>query len=264
MKMKRIYLPIALLITALISRGDEVAITATDLAHKLSLLQQNGSSYVRLKMEIQPSPETKKVVLQLQLKQRRTAGLTEIIYQVLWPKERNGEGVLVRKAANQAATCSVFTPPNTLRVLNAAEMKEGMFGGDLSYADVAENFFAWKQQSLVGPEVINRVNCQILESRAGKGEYANFPVVRTWVDVEHMVPMRVEKYLASGKVGLRIETTRTSKDEGKRVPANLTVQSTRPGSVTILEGASIDHDVVYDERTFTIEGLKDMKAPGAK
>jgi hypothetical protein len=261
MNMKHICLFIAFVAVAWDSHGEDAPMSASDLAHKLSALQQNGTSFVRLRLEIQQPPGTKTAALQLQIKQRRTAALTEIVYQVLWPKERNGEAVLLRKAANQAPTCSVFTPPNTLRVLSAAQMKEGMFGSDLSYADVTENFFAWDQQAIVGTDMVNRVSCQILESRAGKGDTSTFAVVRSWVDVQHLVPMRVEKYSPSGKVGRRIDTTRTSSDGGHRVPANLTVQGARAGSMTVLEGSSIEHGVGYDQRTFTAEGLKDMTAP---
>ena len=259
--MKRIFLLAPLFVLASNSIADEVALGATELAHKLSSLQQNGSSFVRLKLEIQQPPGSKKVTLQLQIKQRRTAELTEILYQVLWPKERNGEAVLLRKAGNEAATVSVFTPANSVRTLNATQMKEGMFGSDLSYADVTENFFAWKQQTVVGKEHLNRVNCQILESKPGKGESTAFAMVRTWVDAEDLVPMRVEKYLSNGTIGRRIETTKTAKDDDQRLPANLSVQGANSGSLSLFEGSSVKHGVVYDARTFTADGMKDMTAP---
>lgn len=65
--------------------------TGAELAAKLSASQQDGSSLVRLKME------SRGVTLQLQIKQRRTASATEVVYQILWPKERLGEAVLLKK-----------------------------------------------------------------------------------------------------------------------------------------------------------------------
>src|SRR5690349_12679919 len=84
------------------------ALSASDIATKLSALTQNGSSYVRLRMEITggAAPET----LQLQIKQRRTKNSSDVLYQVLWPKERKGESILLRKSGNRNATGSVFTP----------------------------------------------------------------------------------------------------------------------------------------------------------
>ena len=44
---------------------------------------------------------------------------------------------------------------------DASQMKEALFGSDLSYEDVIENFFAWNRQAIVGNETINRVDCTI-------------------------------------------------------------------------------------------------------
>ena len=44
-------------------------------------------------MEVRQPAGGTKTVLQLQLKARRTKAATDIVYQVLWPKERKGESV---------------------------------------------------------------------------------------------------------------------------------------------------------------------------
>ena len=71
--------------------------TANDLASRLSALRQNGASYVRVRMEIKGAT---KETLQLQIKERRTKNSSEVVYQVLYPKERKGESVLLRKSGN--------------------------------------------------------------------------------------------------------------------------------------------------------------------
>src|SRR4051794_9663006 len=77
-------------------------ITARDLAAKLSAIRQDGSSYVRLRMEIQGKGET----LQVQIKQRRGKESSDVLYQVLFPKERKGESVLLRKSSSRAGSGS--------------------------------------------------------------------------------------------------------------------------------------------------------------
>ena len=72
--------------------------SAADLASRLSALYQNGSTYVRARMEIQGAT---KETLQLQIKQRRTKTSTDILYQVLFPKDRKGESVLLRKTGDR-------------------------------------------------------------------------------------------------------------------------------------------------------------------
>jgi hypothetical protein len=240
------------------------ALSAKDLAAKLSTLQQDGSSYVRLKMSVNPPAGGGKYSLQLQIKQRRTQTSTEVIYQVLWPKERAGEAVLLRQSGKQAASGSHFTPPGTLRAIAQAQMKDSLFGSDLTYGDVLENFFSWENQAIVGTEVVDRVNCQILDSKPGKADRSRYTVVRTWVDARRFVPLRIEKYQSSGALVCRIETNDVATDDtGRSVPANLTVESPSKGSSTVLDGAKLKHGVTFTASVFTAEGLKDLSPPGS-
>jgi hypothetical protein len=230
--------------------------TANDLAPRLSALQQNGASYVRLRMEIKgATTET----LQLQLKERLTKDSSEVVYQVLYPKERKGESVLLRKIGNHPASGSVFVPPNTLRPIE--DLKEPLLGSDLSYEDAVANFFAWDQQAIVGTGEVDGVKCTILQSKPGKDEHSNYGSVRSWIDVRRLVPLRVEKYSSSGQLLRRIDTTRVVADAGHQIPANLTVSRARPDSLTQLDGSRIRHNVTYTDRDFTIEGLKEVAAP---
>ena len=259
--MKKILLPlIAGVLATCFAHAQE---SAKDLAAKLSALQQDGNSFVRLKLDVKPA-NGGKYALQLQIKQRRTAKSSEVVYQILWPKERAGEAVLLRQSGNQAPSGSVFTLPNTVRELNASQMKEGLFGSDISYADVLENFFAWDSQTIVGTEVVDRVNCQILESRPGKGQRASYPIVRTWVDSRRMVPMRVEKYLSPSAVARRIDTTDVASDDmGRSIPANMMVSSPQKGSSTEVNGSKIRHGVALTDRDFSPEGVRDLSTPKA-
>ncbi len=159
------------------------ALSAADLASRLSAWQQDGASYARLRMEVKQPPGTTKSALQIQIKARRTKMNTEVVYQILWPKERKGEAVLLRKTRDRSASGSIFVPPDTVRPIDASEMKEPLFGSDLSYEDLVDNFFAWEHQAIVGTEDVDGVTCQILESKPGKGDRSSFASVRTWVDI---------------------------------------------------------------------------------
>ena len=230
--------------------------TANDLASRLSALRQNGGSYVRLRMEIKGAI---KETLQLQIKERRTKNSSEVVYQVLYPKERKGESVLLRKIGNRPASGSVFVPPNTLRRID--DLKEPLLGSDLSYEDVVENFFAWDQQAIVGTEEVDGVNCPILESKPDESQGSIYGSVRSWIDTRRLVPLRVEKYASSGQLLRRIDTTRVVADAGHHIPADLRVSGARPDSSTLLDGSRIRHNVAYTDRDFTIEGLKEIATP---
>ena len=235
--------------------------SAKDLAARLSALQ-DGASYVRLRLEVKQPSNTTKLVLQLQIKERRTKTASDVVYQVLWPKERKGEAVLLHKTDGSSASGSLFIPPDKPRPLSASQMNEALFGSDLSYQDVIENFFAWENQTMAGTEVLNGVSCLILESKPGKGDSSSYASVRSWIDPGRLVPLRVEKYLPSGQLARRIDTTRVAADDkGRSIPADLTVRRPGKDSVTDLDGSRIRHDVTYTDREFTPEGLTDALAP---
>lgn len=246
--MKTLFL---LLVCTLTAAADPAA----DLAAKLSALQQDGTSFIRLRMEFQQT------TLQVQIKQRRTQSSTEVVYQILWPKERAGEAVLLRKTANQAASGAVFMPPDATSPLTSAQMKESLFGSSLCYADVVENFFAWEHQAIIGTETVDRASCLILESKPGRNDRSVYASVRSWVDSRRLVPLRVEKYLASGRLARRIDTTRVVTNNGHAIPANLTVHDAQKDSTTELDGSNIKRGVIYDEATFSMEGLSQTTPP---
>src|SRR5436190_1241942 len=154
LRLMSIRLPAAILglTVAFSSRAAESpsSMTANDLASRLSALRQNGVSYVRLRMEIKGAEQE---TLQLQIKERRTTNSSEVVYQVLYPKARKGESVLLRKVGNGRANGSVFVPPDTLRPID--DLKAPLLGSDLSYEDIVDNFFAWDQQSIVGAEKVD-------------------------------------------------------------------------------------------------------------
>jgi hypothetical protein len=228
------------------------ALSAAELADRIETTSQ-GSALIRTKFEVQ-SPGDAKRVLQLQIKQRRTKTSTDLVYQVLWPDEHKGEAVILHQAQG-TATGSIIVPQQPVRALKSSQMSEGLFDGDLSYQDAVENFFAWKKQTVVGAEVINGVNCQILESKPDNSSMSIYARVRSWVDPRRFVPLRIEKYSSSGELIRRIDITRVARDEKHNpIPASLTVHGPRKNSVTQFNGARIDQDVNFTDADFTAAG----------
>lgn len=243
-------LPVVFLgLTALSFAADPAA---GDLASKLSALRQDGASYVRLRMD------TKGGTLQLQIKQRMTKNTSEVVYQVLFPKDRKGESVLLKRSG-KSTSGSIFLPPSTVKPIG--DMKDSLLGSDLTYEDIIDNFYGWDQQAIVGTEAIDGVSCEVLESKPGKGDRSSYGSVKSWIDPKRMVPLRIEKYSGSGQLVRRIDTTRVVADAGHHIPANLAVTSARQGSTTQIDGSRIKHDVNYTDADFTAEALKEVAAP---
>ena len=229
--------------------------SASDLAAGLRA-KQEGSTFVRVRMQI-GSGENQ--TLQLQIKSRVSRDTSDIVYQILFPKERKGEAVLLHRSGEKFSGTS-FTLPNTVRPIASGEINQRLFGSDLSYEDIIDNPYRWNQQAIVGSEVIGGDSCQILESKPGKGHRSSYSSVKTWVDPRRLVPLRIEKYDASGKVVCRINTTRVLLDGNESLPADLKVYGPN-STVTEITGSRIKRGVTYPDNEFTPEGLKELAAP---
>jgi hypothetical protein len=228
--------------------------SAAELAKQLDSVRE-GNALIRSKMEIQ-SPDTGRRTLQLQIKERRTKAATDLAYQVLWPNELKGEAVILHQGQG-GSKGSIIVPNQPVRTIKGSQMNEGLFDSDLSYQDALENFFAWKKQAIVGSETINGVNCQILESKPDNSSVSIYAKVRSWIDPQRFVPMRIEKYSSSGEIVRRIDVTRVARDEKHHpIPASLTVHGPRKNSVTEFNGARIDQDVQFTDADFTAAGIK--------
>jgi hypothetical protein len=227
--------------------------SANELATRLDASLQ-GNARIRSQLEIH-FPSGGKRVLQLQIKQRRTTTTTDLSYRVLWPNEYKDQAVILHQESGKAPTGSVIIPRQPIRTLGASQMNEGLFGSDLAYEDAVENVYGWKGQALVGTEVINNVNCQILESKPGNSTASIYARARSWIDPRRLVPLRIEKYSASGELMRRIDITRVARDEKHNpIAAGLTVRSPGKNTMTEFNGAHIDQDVNLTDEDFTPAG----------
>lgn len=251
-------LPLLILITAISSSlAQEKPATAADLAAKLSAAVLDNSSTARLKMDIIPTPGGEKSVLQLKVNARRTKAASEVHYQVLWPKERKTESFVLRKPAGQSAKGETFQPPDAAKSITSSQLQDGIFGSDLAYEDLVDNFFGWENQEIIGEETLNRVPCTILLSKPGPGEQSGYASVKTWIDPKRMVPLQIEKSGPGGQLIRRITITLVAKDALNRlVPANFSVERPGQSSRTILEGSNIKHGVTLTDADFSPEVLR--------
>lgn len=203
-----------------------------------------GSSMVRAKL-VSHAAGSGKEVFQLRVKQRRNRSSADIAYEVLWPKERQGETIILRQSGGKP-TGFVVKKPNEVKPIK--DMDGGLLGSDLSYRDAIENPFSWKDQEVVGSETVNGVKCLILESKGGGSSYSK---VRSWIDARRFIPMRIEKYSKSGQLERRIDTTLVTHDRRRPIPTNLIIRAPAQGTHTEIEGSRIDQDAKFSDSDFT-------------
>jgi len=218
--------------------------TAPKLAQAMAAAVEDGDAMARIKMT---TPETG--VLQIRIKSRRGGSKAAVAYEILWPNERKGEGFVLRQSGGGAAQGALKTASGEISKLGAADLSQPLFNTALAYADTIENFFRWENQSLSGIEAVGKTDCIVLESKPGGGETSIYGKVRSWIDPDRMVTMRVEKYDKSGQIARRIETTQVAKDDrGRHVPAGLSVKA--GGKVTEIDGVNVRHDVTHSDADF--------------
>src|SRR5437588_12950613 len=94
--------------------------------------------------------------LQVQIKSPVSDATSDIVYQILFPKERKGESVLLHRSGNKF-TETLFTLPDTLKQIGAAQMTQSIFGTDLSYDDIIDSPFVCNPQTIVGTRQVSRL-----------------------------------------------------------------------------------------------------------
>src|SRR5262245_15713106 len=127
---------LGLALTCVASAAD----TGSGLAAKV-WAKENGSTSVRIRMQIGSGDNQ---VLQIQIKSRVSESASDVVYQILFPKERKGESILLHRAGSKF-TGTLFKLPDTLKPIGATEMRESLFSSDLSYEDIIDSPFAWSQ-----------------------------------------------------------------------------------------------------------------------
>jgi hypothetical protein len=197
-------------------------------------------------------------VLQVQIKSRVSDTASDIVYQILFPKERKGESVLLHRSVEKFSGSTLTG--NAVKPIGSDQMNKALFGTDLSYEDIIDNPFRWSKQAIVGNEAVDNTPCQILESKPGSGHTSSYASVKTWIDPRRLVPLRIEKYDNAGKVVRRINITRILLDGSDSLPADLKVYGPR-GSVTAIMGSRIKRGLNYPDTEFTADGLKQLNAP---
>jgi hypothetical protein len=234
----RFFLPAFLCLAGALHAAE--SLSANELAARLDALRPMGSTSVRMRMETTGS---RPAILQILVKERRAAGVDEVAWQILWPKDRAGEAVFLRQNGGRPSVATARNSP-------APRLDDSLFGSALAVADAIENFYAWKNQTLAGTEDVNGASCAILESRPGDGDSSIYGRVRSWVDLRRLVPLRVEKYTRDGRLARRIETTRVVADNGRAVPANLSIRDISRNLHTEVDGSRIRHDIALTDADF--------------
>ena len=232
--------------------------TARELIAGVKAARPSGSLYARLRMDHGGA------VLQVQVKRRASEGGSESLYQLLFPAERKGEGLLL-KARRGAFTGATFVPGKGLRPLKSGDRDTAVFGTAVDIDDLLASFLDWPNPEIVGQEKEGNVPCTIVELRAPKGSASAFARARCWIDEKRYATMRVEFYGSGEKPLKTVITHKVMRgSSGFYSPVNFTVTDHTNGSSTKVEGVRSDTDVSYSDADFSEAALQTVTAAPGK
>jgi hypothetical protein len=256
--LRRIILPLTLLLSPL-TAAEAPALSAAQYVAAMKAAGPQGGVLIKADMTQTDAAGAKKS-LKVQIKRRELgAGKSEHLYQVVYPRDRRGEGVLLRIQGSSFSGAE-FIPGKGVTPLKAADRHRPLLGTDLTVDDLMADFLDWSQQSLTGEEVLENTPCAIVESLQGNAK------VKNWVDKKRYVTLKAEIYPTGGSNPTRtvhsIEARRS--DSGFYVPVKFSVSTTATGTTTRVEGTGFDSEIPYTDADFTEAALQQVTPAPAK
>jgi hypothetical protein len=251
---------LCLVLTPLLAQ--EKAPSAAQLIASVKAAKPVGGVYARVRME--QTLAAGKTTLQVQVKRRTTAtGTSEHLYQVLFPKERKGEALLLR-INGKGFTGSRFVPGKGVTALKPTDRRVPLFGTDLTVEDLLADFLDWSQHSTTGHENVGSVPCTVIESKPSGGSAGPSKVV-TWIDEKRLATMRIHIYDGGAKPTRSVETGKLIRgDSGYYIPASFTISTAATGSSTLLEGVRSDNGLTFTDADFTEAAMQVITGPTGK
>ena len=229
--------------------------SARQLVAKVVEANRTTGFRVRAKLVVTTANPEHRDVKQLLIKSRTEGKTTTTLYQVLWPAESKGQSLLIERRGD-SVTGFLFEPPGTVKRLSATLLAQPFFGSDLAIEDLAEDFWDWPSQKIVGEETIDKRLCTIVESRPSADTASSYLVVKTWIAPELALPLRIDKYGKNRRLVRRITADRIMKVNDRWTAANIIVDPDGGNSRTVLEGSKSERDLDLPAAEFTLEAIK--------
>ena len=224
--------------------------TGAELIAAVKAAKPKGDIQIRASLQ-----QTGRPRLQVQIKHHTAANGERLqLHQVLFPKDRKGEGLLLRTSDGGLIGWS-FKPGGQPMALKPTDRSMGVFGTDLLVEDVLGDFLNWRSHTLVRKENLGPVSCSVVESVAPPNATGSVRMVRSWIDDRRLVPQKVEMLDATGKVNRTVTTQRVHRSStGYFVPTEFIITSAS-GSETKVSGSGVRDDLTFADADFSEAAL---------
>ncbi|MDB6072908.1 MAG: hypothetical protein JWO89_548 [Verrucomicrobiaceae bacterium] len=202
-----------------------------------------------------------KTVMQIQIKRRSLPdGSSDQLFQVIFPKERKGESVLLHLSGGTLKG-SVAAAGGAPRAIGNGDRRMTIFGTDLTVEDLLADFYDWKQQNIIGHESVGPAACAVIESKPDRPGKSPSKAV-SWVDEKRYVPLRVHVFDGGDKPARIVDTEKVIQvSSGYYLPVIFTVTNTGTGSKTTVEGSSSKDGINYTDADFSEATMQQVTPP---
>lgn len=229
--------------------------TGPELVAGVKAAKPKGGVYIRAKLA------QGKTVLQIQIKRRSLPdGSSDQLFQVIFPKERKGESVLLH-VSSSGIKGSQAGATGAPRAIGNGDRRLSIFGTDLTIEDMLADFYDWRQQNIIGHESIGPVPCAMIESKPDRPGKSPSKAV-SWVDEKRYVPLRVQIFDGGDKPARVVDTEKVIQvSSGYYLPVTFTVTNMSTDSKTTVEGSSSRDGIPYTDADFTEAVMQQVTPP---
>lgn len=150
--------------------------------------------------------------------------------------------------------------PSTDRTIQISGhmLRQSVMGSDLSYEDMMDDSKLRDKYDavVVGEEMINDVDCWIMELKASTEDVA-YQSMKTWVDKRRYIPLKEERYAKSGKLLKKTELFDVKQIDGRWFPTRIVFKDMlKSGEGTEFVIDDIEFDTEIPEHLFTKASLR--------
>ncbi len=197
-----------------------------------------------------------KPLVQVQIKRHTASNGDELhLYQILFPKDRKGEGLALR-VKNGAFSGWCYTPGTKPTPLKPADRAKGLFGTDVLIEDLLADFLDWPTHQIVGNEILGKAQCSIVATEAPSGAESIVRSVKCWIENERMFPKKIMLQDGKGRTVRTVATDQVMRSSsGYFVPTEFSVHNLITGSTTDVSGRGLRDDLKFADEDFSDSAL---------
>ena len=213
--------------------------------------------FMKMKMDLAGEGKAK-TTLQIQVKGRRIDQTTDLLYQIQFPKDRQGEGLLIRWKGGKFVHGHTFKPGGAPEPLSAKDLFQPLFGSALTYHDTDFGFWGWGKHADKGSANVMDADCRVIDSEPLEKNPSGYHRIRSYIDKEKLAPLVIEKFTDKG-LAVTIRTDDLAKsDDGRFIARQYSATRASDGTTTTVTGTKLEAKE-YPDSQFTREAMMEVK-----